>query len=608
MRQKDNSGHFYGPNGVQTRGSLSSPGVVTRGTGFCVKIKGLWPALISLALILISTGAIYVRAIRLDVPLFWDEQGHALAGLKLYHDLARGDVVSVAWDTYDSVFYPPLFYWLEAVAFTLLGPSKVAARLVSLVAFAALGLALLAAGRKLRDDGSLWVGVIAFGCVAVSIPLAQVVGQAMLESAGLTMMMIAVWAYLDAVRRGGWRRWVLAGLLIVLTYLTRPQFGVVLLIGILLNEAVHLGSQVWSGHHQRTAFAPQSLMPLLAFLAPLLIFGLLWFSSAQRIRIATGYAFLLGVRRAGDLSLAELLRVPASLGELAGSWFLMVLLLVAGGLATWRWRDRQQRVLVLLVVVQFLMVELSPNEQLRYQLRYTFPILPPLGLLAGYWIVEVVRRGSSRYRWLPLAAGLLLALTFVVHEGILVRDIRPWDDVPTGAILDWIDGQIRRNGPTLILSANEVIHPQPTLVDWHLVVESRLMDLAGADTVYPYGAWFANGVIRRLSRIGLEDLGRQLAARSQQTREPAPGQTRTRYLELNSRPEGPKTSAELATWLKPHVEQDGLKNVIVLVAEEVERRYSANFYDTALTSLGFKVSSDNIFPEGSVRALAYRRP
>jgi 4-amino-4-deoxy-L-arabinose transferase-like glycosyltransferase len=181
--------------------------------------------LVCLALVVIAASAIYLRVIQFDMPLFWDEQVHAMAGLQLADDLARGDPMSAVWDTYSAVFYPPVFYWLEALSFTVLGPSRIAARLASLAALALLGWLLFAAGRHLRDDGNPWVGVIAFGFIAVSIPLGQLVGQAMLESAGLMMMMAALWIYLSAVRRGGGWRWGLAGVFTMLTYLTRPHFG-----------------------------------------------------------------------------------------------------------------------------------------------------------------------------------------------------------------------------------------------------------------------------------------------------------------------------------------------------------------------------------------------
>ena len=288
-----------------------------------VGIRGrwLWPALACLMLIGIAGGAIYFRIIQADVPLFWDEQVHALAGLQLASDLARGDLLSMAWDTYSAIYYPPAFYWLEALAFILLGPSRMAARLVSLVAFAVLGLLLVGAGRRLRADRNPWVGVIAFSFVAVSIPLAEVIGQAMLEGAGLMMLVAVLWAYFHAGERDGWRQWAGVGLLVILTYLTRAHYGLLLLGSILLNEVIHLGVNAWG----RTAFPEvRALKPLFAFSVPVVVFALLWLSGGSRVHIAIMAVYTnayLDPRVADRFSLDALLFFPRSLGILAGSWW-----------------------------------------------------------------------------------------------------------------------------------------------------------------------------------------------------------------------------------------------------------------------------------------------
>jgi len=127
------------------------------------------------------------------------------------------------------------------------------------------------------------------------------------------------------------------------------------------------------------------------------------------------------------------------------------ILVASWAVAAWHWRDRRQRLLVLLVAVQFAFAEFSPNKQLRFMAV----ILPALGLLAGHWIVEAVRRWAQRYTQLPLVVGAALALTFVAHEGALIRDVRPLTDKTADAALEWVDAQLREKGPALVLSSGE---------------------------------------------------------------------------------------------------------------------------------------------------------
>jgi len=593
--------------------------------GSAVRGRQLWPRLVCLVMILVATVVVHSRVIVADVPLHWDEQLYAVYGLQIHNDLVRGDLMSLAWDTYGAARYPPVFYWLEAAAFALLGPAKTSARIVSLAAFAVLGLLLLAIGRRLHSTNGLWVGAIAFGATAVSIVLAQLAGQAMLESTGLAMMMITLWVYLGAMADTGWRRWALTGLLVDLTYLTRTSFGLLLGGAILLNElihvAVHLGTRVkdpassreTSDHGVRSAFNFRLSIPIVAFAVPVLLFALIWFSGENRVRYY-GYlpnrarSIIVGADRPGT---TEMLYLPSSLGELAGSWPLAGLLLAGWAVAAWHWRDRRQRILVLLVALQFGAVELAPN-QIKF-LRYLVVILPPLGLLTGYWIVTLVERWSGQRRWLSLAAGLLLALTFGVHEAQLIRDIRAPTDTTAYALLDWVDGQLRANGPALILSSGEIVSPQAGLLDWHLAVESHLMDPRGGDLLFhcSYGAWFAGPWGDRLGRLGLDGLARRLTAVAR-TRELPPGLTRTLYLAENDPNQQPETPDELADLLQGRIEASQLKTVIVLIAETVDARYPASFYHAAISKLGFKVSSQEsdfrIFPEGPVRVLVYRRP
>jgi hypothetical protein len=96
-------------------------------------------------------------------------------------------------------------------------------------------------------------------------------------------------------------------------------------------------------------------------------------------------------------------------------------------------------------------------------------------------------------------------------------------------------------------------------------------------------------------------------AYTEQTRQPARGETRTLYLASAGDNLQPQTPEELADMLREPVNKSGLKHIIALVLEAEQRRYSGSFYDQALRSLGFQVSNGAIFLECPIRVLVYQR-
>src|SRR2546428_12495993 len=109
---------------------------------------------------LVLSGAIamsallFVRRVWPDPAFAWDEAYHALYGLLIADELKRAQWLSVAYDSFLEVYWPPLHSWYLAGWFLLFGASRVVARAGSLAALvAATAVAPLGGGRPAAGGG-----------------------------------------------------------------------------------------------------------------------------------------------------------------------------------------------------------------------------------------------------------------------------------------------------------------------------------------------------------------------------------------------------------------------------------------------------------------------
>lgn len=118
----------------------------------------------------VSAWVVYSRLVLPSGALSWDESAHALYGLLIAHDIETRDWVSLLYDTYRQVFWPPLHSWLTAAVFLAGGVSDAHARLGSVFAYALLPLILYLAGERLSGPRGWIAGVVAAG-LAMPSPL-----------------------------------------------------------------------------------------------------------------------------------------------------------------------------------------------------------------------------------------------------------------------------------------------------------------------------------------------------------------------------------------------------------------------------------------------------
>src|SRR3989454_5929118 len=98
----------------------------------------------------IATSALlFVRRVWPDPAFAWDEAYHALYGVLIADELRQAQWLSLAYDSFLEVYWPPLHSWYLAGLFLLFGTSRVVARAGSLAALVAAAAVAYATGCRL---------------------------------------------------------------------------------------------------------------------------------------------------------------------------------------------------------------------------------------------------------------------------------------------------------------------------------------------------------------------------------------------------------------------------------------------------------------------------
>ncbi|MCC6457362.1 MAG: glycosyltransferase family 39 protein [Caldilineaceae bacterium] len=434
--------------------------------------RWLLPTFILLATVtvmaLVATVVIPTRG-----PFHWDEATHAFKGLVIAHDLRQGDLLSFAYNSYRQVLYPPLFSWFLALGFLTFGPTAVTVSWVSLLFFGlGAGLMWLAGGQldsqRLRLRRTNFTGAIAAFLWLTSPPLLAYATQGMLEIPGLVMTSLTLLVALkllhddQPVGSSPPREWMLLGLLVALTYLMRPQYGVVVGLALALSLLFHMRGHLWRS---------QTFYALLPFV---LILGA-WF--AYTPKLPSTLHWLINVPDGVDepYSVAGWLFYPLAVVRNSGSPWLFGLYMVA---LVWAWFKRRSpgvNLLVILVLVLFTISMFHHNKQARY----LFPMLPAFFLLGGYGIAEFWRwawRRAGAWRMVGVVSLLLLLL----QVGLLLQTaIQPGpgssSDSGSDSTTAYIFEAIKEASNTLVIGSMEMTTPGPPLLDWRLSADAGLL-------------------------------------------------------------------------------------------------------------------------------------
>jgi len=241
---------------------------------------------------LAAGGLIYTHRILLGGPFMWDEAAHALRGLLIARDCREGDWLALLYDTYSQVYWPPLHAWLTGAAFLAYGPTITAARSVSLIAFVLLAPTLFFAARGVRSTHGDLAGIVATALALASPALVTYAAQAMLELPALLGFSLTLLIYIRLGHNGvSARAHALLGLGIMLTYFIRLNYGLLLLLAVVLALLIEAN------------FRPRRLLTRSnAYVAlPVSLLSAVWFAYPPKV-VATGWPEPSPPGRSADLA------------------------------------------------------------------------------------------------------------------------------------------------------------------------------------------------------------------------------------------------------------------------------------------------------------------
>lgn len=417
----------------------------------------------SAGVILIScAGAwlIYRKLILTSGPLDWDESAHALWGLLIAHDIGQRDWLSLIYDTYRQVFWPPIHAWLTAVSYCAFGVGNAGARLVSALSYAAFGPLVFLAARRLAPERREAAGWVAAGLALASPFVITWAGRCMLDVPALVPYVATLVVYFKLVdEQAPPRRFVWVGVLILATYFVRTNYAVLLALAIGLSHAVSGRFSLRSLAGSRNFYIA---LPVVTALA-------VWFAYPPKL-LATWEALVnISPNPEQTFQRTGLLFYPRAFVTQSGSIPLFLVYLAATVSALRCWREEKIRVTLLLVLLLLVLGQLHHSKASRYIL----PAFPALFLLAGrlaahWW--------GKRPRAAPLATVLVLA-----HALTLASTVPPyWNQriVAQTELVRSAGAKFRQAGTSMLVASWDFMDT-PTL-DWRLATEEGVLSVAQA--------------------------------------------------------------------------------------------------------------------------------
>lgn len=313
--------------------------------------------------------------------------------------LRTGDLVTPRLDGVPFLDKPPLFYWLEAAAFAVLGVHVWSARVVTaLLGFAGCALVYVAGSRLYGRRAGL-LGALVLAASPLHFGASQYVNHDLAVATSITAALLA-FAVGDRLEGRARLRWLLAGYLAMgLAVLTKGLIGLVLPLGAVGVFVAAAG---------RWRELPRYALP--AGLAVVAIVAVPWHLVAQ----------------GRNPDLLHYLFVVQHFQRFAGSGFnnptgpAFYPAIVLGGLLPWTpllpgavaraWaafrRDRREgRTDLLLLAWPALVVVFFSIPRSKIA-GYVLPALPPLALLVGRELDLVLRAEGARRRALQLSAAI----------------------------------------------------------------------------------------------------------------------------------------------------------------------------------------------------------
>lgn len=402
--------------------------------------------------------------------MMWDEAEHALTGLIFASDIQKSDFYSLAAHIHQQILWPPLHPFFLSVFFLLSGKSVIAARAFSVALYFLFSIAMYFLGREVAQKNKHVSGTLCSVFALATGSLYLSASEIMLEMLALLFFSLSILFFLRFLRDR--RNWWLVSVFILLTFFSKTNFGIALVLSIAIYLLIHERFRFTSILRNRD---------YLMMLAPVALAILLWLMPPDRF-----FAFLsfLVNRPEGPppFSIEGLLFYPAELFIYSG--VLIALYVAALALSFRHLKNDKVRFLVITALLVILLNFFHQNKKIRYILY----LYPPLFSLASFQLTNLYARIKHRRKqiaFFALIAAFMTAFSFYLAGNAKLNGY----SFSVNESLDFIKGSTADSSNIFVLGEfNEL---SPGLITWHLSSGSEIKQIK-ASTDY---AWeFAPGL------------------------------------------------------------------------------------------------------------------
>ena len=529
---------------------------------------------------------VFNRLVLLHLPPSWDEGAHAMFGALIAHDIREGDLAGFLFDSFRQVYWTPLHSWLVGAAFLLAGPSLEASRAVSVFCFVLLAPTLFLVARMIAPRHCIVAGCVAAALSLTTPGIISSAAQGMLELPGLMMLSLTMLVYcgLERDRRVRPRAHALLGVGVVLTYLIKANYGILLVISIVLAKLIAVRFRA------RRLLTKQNLYAVL----PLGLFCVVWF--AYPPKAVWTWNALVNTPYGGEAGqgLAGLLFFPRALARHSGSWWMMTILW-AGLLLAWRTRYLPGVPFIALLALNLFVIGELHHTKIP---RHILPMFPPMFVLTGVAAAQLWGWLRSHGKGGAAATAVGLACIALFHTSVLIsRDWRYRKDVPVDDVVDYVSAEAQAGAPALVVGLNYA-RPEPPILDMKLV-SAGVLPVTRAGSAMNF--FWEQGLMRDIRHERLPERPRAIIQRLLD-RYYAPTTMRS----LHAYDRGPLARSRFKNYLATTLDRDPPRVIIAVSGSSTN--YGIEEIAPDIAKGGFREVSVREFPRAQTRVHVYRRP
>ncbi|HEY7530356.1 MAG TPA: glycosyltransferase family 39 protein [Gemmatimonadota bacterium] len=314
----------------------------------------------------------------------WDPSHHSMWGWLIWSDVATGHWLSFLYDTYRQVYWPPVHSWLLGAAMLVLGPSVFTTGLVSLVTYSAAGVLLGVLAAKAERRHALTAGAVATGLWLTAGNLVnRYATQPFTEMPAVAVTAGAMLLLVRALERGTPAAWAWAGVAAMATYLTKTDYGIILILATLSGSVLSA----------RARGGPTDRRGLLAWALAIAVLAGMWFAFPPKIPATIG-ALVNREQGPPTLSVRGLAYHFGTLVDWTDGFLVWALCLAAFAASVLAPRTDLVRIVLAYVAIAFLLHTVSQTKDVKHIVK----VVPWLFLLAGVQAARLraLAEGSPR--------------------------------------------------------------------------------------------------------------------------------------------------------------------------------------------------------------------